>query len=80
MPEATLDAVEDHGTLARTVDADLDGAAATLAAVEAVGVDLDDVSRVLEDQGVATFAKSFDELLSSLGTKAEELRSGSSGR
>jgi transaldolase len=80
MPEATLDAVEDHGTLVRTVDADLDGAAATLAAVEAVGVDLDDVSRVLEEQGVATFAKSFDELLSSLGTKAEELRSGSSGR
>jgi transaldolase len=79
MPEATLDAVEDHGTLARTVDADLDGAAATLAAVEAVGVDLDDVSRVLEEQGVATFAKSFDELLSSLGSKAEELRSGSSG-
>jgi transaldolase len=79
MPEATLDAVEDHGTLARTVDADLDGAAATLAAVEAVGVDLDDVSRVLEEQGVATFAKSFDELLSSLGSKAEELRSGSAG-
>jgi transaldolase len=79
MPEATLDAVEDHGTLARTVDADLDGAAATLAAVEAVGVDLDDVSRVLEEQGVATFAKSFDELLSSLGSKAEELRSGASG-
>jgi transaldolase len=79
MPEATLDAVEDHGTLARTVDADLDGAAATLAAVEAVGVDLDDASRVLEEQGVATFAKSFDELLSSLGTKAEELRSGASG-
>ena len=79
MPEATLDAAEDHGTLARTVDADLDGAAATLAAVEAAGVDLDDVSRVLEEQGVATFAKSFDELLASLGTKAEELRSGSSG-
>jgi len=79
MPEATLDAVEDHGTLTRTIDADLAGAAATLAAVEAVGVDLDDVSRMLEEQGVASFAKSFDELLSSLGTKAEELRSGSSG-
>ncbi len=77
MPEATLDGFEDHGTLARTVDADLDGAAATLAAIEAAGVDLDDVSRVLEDQGVASFAKSFDELISSLDAKAEELRSGS---
>jgi hypothetical protein len=34
---------------------------------------------VLEEQGVASFAKSFDELISALGTKAEELRSGSSG-
>jgi transaldolase len=79
MPEATLDAFEDHGTLARTVDADLAGAAAALAAIEAVGVDMDDVSRTLEEQGVASFAKSFDELMTSLGAKAEELRSGPSG-
>ncbi|HEY7073252.1 MAG TPA: transaldolase [Acidimicrobiales bacterium] len=79
MPEATLDAFEDHGTLVRTVDADLAGAAAALAAIEAVGVDLDDVSRTLEEQGVASFAKSFDELMTSLGAKAEELRSGPSG-
>ena len=79
MPEATLDAFEDHGTLVRTVDADLAGAAAALAAIEAVGVDMDDVSRTLEEQGVASFAKSFDELMTSLGAKAEELRSGPSG-
>jgi hypothetical protein len=42
------------------------------------GVDLDDVSRALEDQGVASFAKSFDELIAALETKAEDLRSGSS--
>jgi transaldolase len=74
MPEATLDAFEDHGTLARTVDADPAAAEATLAAIEAAGVDLDDVSRVLEDQGVASFAKSFDELITSLTDKAEALR------
>ena len=79
MPESTLEGFEDHGTLARTVDADPAGAEATLAALGDVGVDMDDVSRVLEDQGVASFAKSFDELLSSLGAKAEDLRSGSPG-
>ncbi len=79
MPEATLEAFEDHGTLARTVDADVSAAEATLAAIEAVGVDMDDVGRVLEDQGVATFAKSFDELIASLDAKAEDLRSGSPG-
>jgi transaldolase len=74
MPEATLDAFDDHGTVARTVDRDADAAARTLAAVAAAGVDLDDVSRVLEDQGVASFAKSFDELLASLAAKAEQMR------
>jgi transaldolase len=73
MPEATLEAVEDHGTLARTVDADPAGAQATLDAISAVGVDLDDVSRVLEDQGVASFAKSFDELITSLEAKSAEV-------
>jgi transaldolase len=73
MPETTLDAFEDHGTLARTADADPDAAARTLDDIAAAGVDLDDVSRVLEDQGVASFAKSFDELLTTLDTKAESL-------
>jgi transaldolase len=77
MPEATLEAFEDHGTLARAVDADLDAARATWDAIAAVGVDLDDVGRVLEEQGVASFAKSFDELLVALSTKAEDLHSGS---
>jgi transaldolase len=77
MPEATLDAFEEHGTLVRTVDTDPDGAQRTLDAIEAVGVDLDEVSRVLEDQGVATFAKSFDELISALAAKAESAPGGS---
>jgi transaldolase len=79
MPETTLKAFEDHGSLARSVDADLGTAAATLEAIAAVGVDLDDVSRVLEEQGVSSFAKSFDELMASLGTKAEDLHTGTSG-
>jgi len=73
MPEGTIDAFEDHGALARTVDADPAGAQAVLDAVEAAGVDLDEVGRVLEDEGVAAFAKSFDDLLGSLGEKAEAL-------
>jgi len=70
MPENTLEAFDDHGVLARTVDADLDGARQVIDGVENVGIDLDEVSTVLEEQGVASFAKSFDELLGSLGAKA----------
>ena len=37
------------------------------------GIDLDDVSRVLEEEGVGAFVKSFDELLDTLGQKSETL-------
>lgn len=72
IPEATLDAFEDHGTLARTLDDDVEGARATWAAVGEL-VDLDDVSKVLEVEGVAAFEKSFDELLGVLTTRAGDL-------
>lgn len=78
LPEKTLEAFEDHGTLARTVDADPDGARATWERLGSV-VDLDDVSRVLEDEGVAAFEKSFDELLGVLDARAAEFRPGPPG-
>ena len=71
IPDATLDAFDDHGTVARTIDVDVDEARAALDQLAAVGVDLDDVTRVLEDEGVAAFSKSFDELIDVLTTKAE---------
>jgi transaldolase len=77
MPEGTLEAFEEGGVVARTADADLDGARRVLDDLAAVGVDLDAVTAKLEDEGVAAFEKSFDELLSSLQTKAVELGAGS---
>jgi transaldolase len=76
MPEDTIDAFLDHGAVARTVDAEPGAAEATLDRLGEVGVDLDDVGRVLEEQGVASFAKSFDELITALDTKAAELGAG----
>ncbi|MGK2949863.1 MAG: transaldolase [Acidimicrobiales bacterium] len=73
MPEDTIDAFLDHGTVARTVDADPAAAEGTLEALGEVGVDLVDVAEVLEEQGVAAFAKSFDELIAALDAKAAEL-------
>ncbi len=74
MPEATLEAFERVGTLARTVDVGVDEAEATWRQLADVGVDLADVGRTLEEEGVASFAKSFDELLGVLEGKAAELR------
>jgi transaldolase len=76
MPEDTIEAFLDHGTAARSVDGDPDAAQQVLADLAAVGVDLADVARVLEEQGVAAFSKAFDELLDALGTKALELGHG----
>jgi transaldolase len=73
MPDGTLDAFLDHGTVARTVDAHPETATADLAALADHGVDMEDVAATLEDEGVASFAKSFDDLLASLATKAATL-------
>jgi transaldolase len=70
MPEGTLAAFEDHGTLKRTVDADPDGATQALARLRDAGIDMLDVEQTLEDEGVHSFAKSFDELLQMLTDKA----------
>jgi transaldolase len=74
LPDATIEAFADHGTLARRVDADVDDARAAWAALAEVGVDMDDVAEQLEREGVASFEKSFDELLSALEEKSAELR------
>ena len=76
LPDATLEAFTDHGTLARTVDADPGAAHAVLAKVTEVGVDLEAVADRLEDEGVSAFVKSFDDLLESLTTTADRLTEG----
>ena len=74
IPEKTLADFEDHGTLARTIDADPAEARDVLDRLAAVGVDLDDVTDGLERDGVASFSASFEDLLASLSEKADTLR------
>ena len=66
LPEPTLEAFADHGTVARRVDADVDESAAVWAALPSVGVDMDDVADQLEREGVASFISAFDELIEAL--------------
>jgi transaldolase len=77
LPDDTIAAFLDHGTVARTVDADPAAATEALARIEEAGADMADVGRTLEDEGVASFTKSFDELLQSLSDKANALSAGS---
>lgn len=73
IPDQTLEAFMDRGTVARTIDADVDGARAVLAAVADLGVDLDQISETLETEGVASFEKDFGQLLTVLDDKASTL-------
>jgi transaldolase len=70
LPEATLEDFEAVGTVARTIDAGVDDAQQVFDDLARVGIDLDDVGRVLEDEGVASFSKAFDELRTDLEAKA----------
>lgn len=73
LPDNTLEAFEDHGTVARTVDMGVGGAHEVIEALAGLGIHMDEVTQKLEDEGVAAFEKSFDELLTALGEKAEGL-------
>ncbi len=77
MPDATIDAFERRGTVACTVNRNLDQAHQVMEDLAKVGVDMAEVSRTLEEEGVASFAKSFDELMSVLSDKAAELAASS---
>jgi transaldolase len=63
MPEHTLQAFADHGTVARTVDANPDDAERILAAAAMAGLDLGAVTAQLEREGVSSFCDSYHELL-----------------
>ncbi len=76
MPDGTVADFLDHGTVARTVDTGLDEARSTIARLAEAGIDMEDVAGVLETEGVASFAASFDDLMKSLTAKSEVLKAG----
>jgi transaldolase len=69
MPLATVLAFADHGVATRTLDQGLDRARADLQALEEVGIDLDRVTRELQEDGVRKFQASFRSLVSSVEEK-----------
>ncbi len=73
MPRETIEALQDHGKIADTLERDVDEARHTLEAFAAAGIDYDDVVAVLEREGVEKFANSFTELLTGVASKREQL-------
>jgi transaldolase len=73
MPLETVEAFQDHGTVALTLEEGIDEAKALLRDLDLIGVDVDDVTETLEAEGVETFADSFAELLDGIRAKRGEL-------
>ncbi len=75
MPAATLEAVADHGAVTGdTITGAFADARATLAALTALGIDLDRVTSDLETDGVRKFQASWDQLLQTVRTVLESSR------
>lgn len=75
IPPATLDSFMDHGRVAETLTMDLEGARRQIEKLAELGIDLQAVTRQLQDDGVVAFAKPFDALMQSIAEKRERLLS-----
>ncbi len=72
MPEATLDAVADHGEITGdTVRPFYDDARQVMSALAGDGIDIVDVTRVLEDEGIEKFETAWNDLTSSVEATLE---------
>jgi len=73
MPRPTIQAFLDHGVVAPTVTSDLAECRRLMDDLAAVGIDIDAVTKQLEDEGIASFSKSFDTLLAGVESKRSQL-------
>ncbi|MGP3981007.1 transaldolase [Streptomyces sp. KR80] len=73
MPEATLDAVADHGVVAdRSIRDSYDDAHRVLDELARLGIDYADVVQVLENEGVEKFDASWDQLATQLARTLQD--------
>src|SRR4051812_27038986 len=73
MPPETIEAFQDHGEVAPTLERDVDAARKVLDDLRDAGIDYDDVIDTLEKEGVEKFAKSFGQLLDDVKAKRDQL-------
>src|ERR1041385_53576 len=74
MPEGTLKAFADHGDLGEIMSADGGDSEAVLDQFAAAGIDVDALAAKLQDEGAASFVKSWSELLDVISTKTAALQ------
>jgi transaldolase len=76
MPPSTIDAFRDHGRALPTLENDLEGARLALDSLIELGVDLNEVTEQLQQDGLAAFSMSYDHLMETLESKLKALTAG----
>jgi len=74
MPEATLNALADHGELGSIMAADGGDCEATLAQFTAAGINVEALGAQLQIEGAKSFVKSWNELMAVIASKSEALQ------
>jgi transaldolase/glucose-6-phosphate isomerase len=74
VPPVALQAFLDHGTVATSLESDLEEAREHLAKLAELGIDLNEVTEKLQEEGVRAFANSFDSLMKGIAEKRDQLR------
>ena len=73
MPRETIEAFQDHGEVALTIEDGIDEAKQVFEQIAQAGVDYDDVTDTLEREGVQKFIDSLTELLDGIAAKRGQL-------
>ncbi|MBI4772987.1 MAG: transaldolase [Deltaproteobacteria bacterium] len=74
LPQETLNAYRDHGNPAPRLEDDLEAAGEVLERLSDLGIDIDQVTRQLEDEGIEKFNQPYDNLMSNLEEKRAAAR------
>ena len=77
MPEGTLKAFAQHGEVDGVMDADGGDGETTLAGFAKAGIDIDQLAARLQEEGAASFVKSWTDLIDRIGTKSAAIRKAS---
>ncbi|HXT38328.1 MAG TPA: transaldolase [Chloroflexota bacterium] len=73
MPPGTITDFLDHGRVRDSLQDDVEGARDMLRRLKAAGIDMAEVTRKLQDDGVASFSKSFTDLMTTISGKCQEV-------
>ena len=74
LPPATIEAFEDHGKVARTIDDGVGHAEKVLRDLATAGISLDEITAQLQKDGVESFSKSFKEIAEIAAKKADAIK------